>query len=331
MHSFLSSGSGRVLSLLVVTAALELGWVAPAHGEGGDRASAEALFRAGRQAMDQGDYKQACARFAESNRLDPALGTVFNLGACNEKLGHMAEAWQYFREVAERAPAGDDRATIARGRADALEASLGRLTISLSAEAKEDSEVVKDGVELGHASVGVELPVDPGEHVLVLRARGRQNSETRVTLMRGERRTVVLEPGAPMAHEAAGAPGGAGGTSTTPPERGTPSAGDHTWSYVLLGVGAAGLVTTIVAGIEVLAKKSTVADHCVDKVCDQTGYDAGRAGRTFSAIGTVSFVVGAAALGGGIVLLTTSGGGAEHDDARPTAVNGVMGTLRGSF
>lgn len=320
--------SARALSVLIVAATVQLVDTRAVRAESADRASAEALFRAGRQAMDQGDFGRACARFAESNRLDPALGTVFNLGACNEKLGRLAEAWQYFREVAERAPAGDERAAIAKARADALESSLGRLTISLSGDATEGSVVVKDGVELGPASLGVELPVDPGDHVLVLRSKGREDSETRVTLKRGERRSIVLEPGAPAARaETAPAPSTSGPPAA--PERVAPSSGSHTLSYVLLGVGAAGLVATIVAGAEVLAKKSTVEDHCPDKRCDQVGYDAARAGRTWSTVGTVSFVVGAAALGGGIILLTTSGG-PEHTGA-PTAVNGVVGTLRGTF
>lgn len=278
--------------------------------------------------MDKGDYGSACARFAESNRLDPALGTIFNLGACNEKLGKLAEAWQYFREVAERAPPGDDRAAIAKARADALESSLGRLTISLSAAAPEGSIVLKDGVELGRASLGVELPVDPGDHVLVLRSKDRRDRETHLTMKRGERRSVVLDPGPPAARTETGSlPTPSKGPGE--PERTPSESGNHTLSYILMGVGASGLVTTIIAGAEVLAKKSTVEDHCVDKRCDQTGYDAGRAGRTWSTVGTVSFAVGAAALGGGIILLTTSAGSEKADTH--AAVNGVMGTLRGSF
>src|SRR5262245_63210105 len=84
-------------------------------------AGAEALFRAGREAAEKGDYASACARFEESHRLEPAAGTVFNLADCYEKRGQVASAWQRYREVKERLPAGDERVTFAEGRIKALE------------------------------------------------------------------------------------------------------------------------------------------------------------------------------------------------------------------
>src|SRR5687768_2981870 len=59
---------------------------ASAGAEPRDAAAAEALFRQGRQAADAGDHAKACEKFKESNRLDPALGTVFNIADCEEKL-----------------------------------------------------------------------------------------------------------------------------------------------------------------------------------------------------------------------------------------------------
>ena len=71
--------------------------------------TAEALFRQGRDAMQRQDYETACARFAESNRLDVAAGTLMNLATCEEKLGRVATAWQHWREAIDLLPAGDDR------------------------------------------------------------------------------------------------------------------------------------------------------------------------------------------------------------------------------
>jgi hypothetical protein len=57
-----------------------------------DSAAAEALFREGRDAAKHGDLETACADFAESQRLDPAPGTLLNLAECEEKLGRVASA-----------------------------------------------------------------------------------------------------------------------------------------------------------------------------------------------------------------------------------------------
>src|SRR4051812_28534695 len=86
----------------------------------GDSISAEALFAAGREAAQRGDYRQACDKFAESQRLDPAPGTLINLGDCNEHLGLLASAWRYYREAADRLP-GDKRVAGLRARVAAIE------------------------------------------------------------------------------------------------------------------------------------------------------------------------------------------------------------------
>ena len=67
--------------------------------QGRDPAAAEALFTEGRKAFDAGDYRIACARFAESQRLDPAVGTLINLAACNEKLDNLALAWETWQQA----------------------------------------------------------------------------------------------------------------------------------------------------------------------------------------------------------------------------------------
>src|SRR5262245_37563455 len=59
-----------------------------------DAAAAEALFREGRQLMDSGAIAQACVKFEESLRLDPALGTMLNLAVCEERAGNTKRACQ---------------------------------------------------------------------------------------------------------------------------------------------------------------------------------------------------------------------------------------------
>jgi hypothetical protein len=62
-------------------------------------AQAEVLFRQGRDLMAANKFDDACAAFAESQRLDPAITTLLNLAGCREKAGQYATAWGLFLEA----------------------------------------------------------------------------------------------------------------------------------------------------------------------------------------------------------------------------------------
>src|SRR3954471_24327953 len=97
-----------------------------------DAATAEALFRQGRHAMENKSYQEACAKFSESQKLDPAAGTLMNLATCEEKVGKLASAWQHWKEAIDALPPKDDRIGFARSRVEELEKKLPRLQITLS-------------------------------------------------------------------------------------------------------------------------------------------------------------------------------------------------------
>lgn len=293
-------------------------------------AAAEALFRAGRQAADQKDWKTACARFEESNRLEPASGTVFNLANCREQLGELASAWQRYLEVKDKLEPGDSRLEIVTERIANLEKRLPKLTLESDGSIA-NLVVLRDGKEVGAATFGVALPVDPGTHSIVVRAPGRSDNVLSVELAEGEQRSLKLEPGAPLdvAKPAA--------ESAPPPApRATPretSSSTRTAGFVIGGVGAAGLVTSLVTGALVLSKKSTVDDECSNKVCSPAGVEAGEDGALFSTVSTVAFAVGAVGLGVGTYLvLSSDDSGEEQSRLELRALPGQASvTLGGRF
>jgi hypothetical protein len=292
-------------------------------------AAAEALFRAGRQAADQRDWKTACARFEESNRLEPAAGTVFNLAHCREQLGELASAWQRYLEVKDKLEPGDSRLAIVTERIASLEKRLPKLVLENDGSTPGVS-VLRDGKEVGAATFGVALPVDPGKHTVVVRAPGRQDNVMTVELAEGEQRSLKLEPGAPV--DAAKPP-----TESPPPTapaktRETPSS-TRTAGFVIGSVGAAGLVTSLVTGALVLSKKSTVDDECSNKVCSPEGVQAGEDGALFSTVSTVAFAVGVVGLGVGTYLvLSSDDSGEEQSRLELRALPGQASvTLGGRF
>ncbi len=264
-----------------------------ALAQGRDATTAEVLFDEGREAVKAGDYPRACAKFRESNRLDPAPGTVLNLADCEERLGRVATAWTLYREVTQRVPASDERHGIALARAKALAPKLPKLTVALALGSPVGTRVLRDGVELGAAALETALPVDPGAHTIVVEAPGRQKSSRQVSLSEAQSERVVVSAGP----KASGAPGA---------DRPKASNSKRTWGWVLTGVGAAGLSVGTVTGLMVLGEKRRVDDNCdPDKRCNQTGMDAVDSGRTLGTVSGASFIVGGLALAGGVFLLVS--------------------------
>jgi hypothetical protein len=259
-----------------------------------DSVTAEALFQSGREALDKGDVKAACDRFEESYRLEPKPGTALNLGNCREQLGQVASAWQRFEEAAQTLPADDSRRAIARQRAAALSGKVPKLLLRLPAGAQ-GWVVLRDGVELGSASLNLALPVDPGTHQIEVRAPGHAPWHAGVDATLGEEREVLLAAGPP---QSSGAP-----DANAHP--GSASSSRHTLGWVLSGVGAAGVATSLVTGALVISKSSTVDDECIDKRCSPAGLDAAESGRTLSTVSTIAAVAGAVSLGFGIYFLVT--------------------------
>jgi hypothetical protein len=312
--------------LAVVAGALAL--ATPAFAQASDPAAADALFRKGREAAEKGDWATACPKFAESQRLDPAPGTLLNLADCEEKLGHLASAYEHFKTALETMAANDDRIPFAKRHIASVEKLVPHLTLSASPDLPANARVMRDDVELGSASFGLAIPVDPGAHAVVVLVPGHVERRVNVSLKPGEAQTIALHAGdvaASASAEPAAAPSpapAASGATTT-------SAGDprRTLGLVLGAVGVAGIAVGAVTGGLVLGKKSIVDDpsHCdqTTHACDQTGTDAASAGQTLSTVSTVTFIGGGAVLAAGVILFFTSPAraqGASGAAARTTFV-----------
>ena len=93
--------------------------------------AAEALFTDGQRLMKAGNYDEACEKFAQSQKLESAVGTQLNLAVCLKRKGQLASSWAAFLDGASSArDAGQKRrAEYATKEAASLEPELGRLVI----------------------------------------------------------------------------------------------------------------------------------------------------------------------------------------------------------
>ncbi|HVK68395.1 MAG TPA: hypothetical protein VM694_28250, partial [Polyangium sp.] len=152
---------------------------------------AETLFQDGKRLLEQGAFVDACTKLAQSDALDPAIGTLGLLAACHEQAGRTATAWREYGETARRAEAvNDERGAFARQRASALEPELPRLLVRLPKGA-EGAAVFRNGVRLAPDELGVAQPIDPGTYEIVARVAGRP--EFRATVTAQARKVAEVE------------------------------------------------------------------------------------------------------------------------------------------
>lgn len=349
----------RVLPIVIALLLVPGVALADPPKNGADPAAAQGLFYDARTLMQAGKFSEACPKLEESLRLDPGIGTQFNLADCNEHLGKTATAWAGFLEVAAESKIASqpDREKLARKRAAALVARLPKLVVDVSG-APQGVEVRRDGSLIGAAAWGTPIPVDPGVHRISARAPGKQPWETTVETTEAKTSRVVVPRDLPAGvaagtttSEVAQQPVANGVTTTAStagsidstrdlPPRIAESRGvtQRTLGWVLTGLGAAGVGVGAGFGLSSIAKRSESRTHCAADACDAAGVslrdDAIRNGN----IATIATIAGGAAVAGGlIVVLTAPSGPSTHERAgrmraAPTVAIGGGGLmLQGVF
>ncbi len=172
--------SSSVPSVVRAQAAGDPGRAAPESTAG----FAEALFDASVKLMQAGNYAEACPKLAESHRLDPASGTVYNLAICLEKEGKNASAAIAFEETLSRSikDGNKERESLARERLARLKEQVARVVVRIGPKvaALDAVDVRFDGASVRRQAWGIEVPMDPGVHVLTVVAPGKREAKREV-------------------------------------------------------------------------------------------------------------------------------------------------------
>jgi hypothetical protein len=287
------------------------------------KAAAQALFEEGRTLVEQGRFADACPKLAESERLDPGIGTMLWLADCYENSSRTASAWASFKEAAAAAAMRhDERERVARERAARLEPKLTRLTITVPASYDGHIEVRRDGVLLGGAEWGVAIPVDPGAHTVTASAAGRRKWSTTVELSAGADVTEVTIPPLASAPPESAAPGTAANAGATTREPRDPEAAEDPGRGArIAGVSVAvvGLAATVGGAFlafqsRAIYEGATNSGDChTDNECNDSGIQQRHRAFDTATAATVTLGVGAAAIVGGAVLFFA----APHNGGKP--------------
>jgi hypothetical protein len=325
----------------------------------GPPAVAEALFQQGRDLMKQERYAEACSKLAESQRLDPKLGTLLNLAVCNEKLGKIATAWAAYvsAEAIARRDGKRERADFAHEQVALLEKRLVRITLQIKAP-EPGLELRWDEQSLTGAALDTPFPVDPGQHRLSASAPGKRAWSTTVDVPSDPAQVIPLSippldaapapppatppllPLSPSAPPPIALPSSSALSPVAPPPPRTsplgpradePSRSLRVASFASFGAGAAGLLVGVIAGGVTLSRAGTIRAQCPDNRCSADQDGAIRAATTTANVANAGFVIAALGAGSGVVTYLLS-----RPSSKPGAtLSPVLGPtalgLRGSF
>lgn len=271
-----------------------------AYGQTADEAKAEELFNKAVELSEARQYDQACPLLAQSQKLDPRASTLYALADCEREGGKPGSAIQHFTAYLKEYDAmkadvrkrHDQRANSARGYIKKLEIDAPTLKLTFPSGIPGTFNVVRNGEAVNRVDLDKEIPVDPGEQIVVVEVPGHEPAEQRISLALKEKKTVELAPG-PVKAE-------------TPETGGGKKNIRRTIGFVLMGTGAAGLAFGGVMGGLAVGQKGTVDEHCKGLDCDQMGLDAVNTGRTYGNMSTIGLAAGGVLAAAGVVIFLTA-------------------------
>jgi hypothetical protein len=292
-------GRPHVWLSAIFTIALSLLVLCPAHAQNespADVASARELFREGLELSKQEKWEEARVKLAQSLGLKQAALTYYTLAVADKKSGHPVAALEHFRgflaqPVTEKTEGFLEPARVAVAELEKLVAGV---TIIVRPAGLPGLAVIIDGAALPVSVLGRRRLIDPGEHVVTVKAKGHVEQSKKIVGEKGGSHELIftLQP-APE-------------EEVPPPETEFPVV-----PVVLMGAGVAvaavGLALGIVGANE--AKDSEFSDGPVaDSALRKT------------IIGDVLLGVGGATAAVGIVLLIVHFVADDEEPSDPAAI-----------
>jgi hypothetical protein len=252
-------------------------WSSSAHAD--DVLAAQGLFEDGLRLYDAGRFDEACPKFAESQRMAPAGGTITNLARCHEQQGRLATAVAEYDAALAQAIADrrTDRESFIRERLLALTPRVPKVTITTAAALPSDVEVRLDATIVTASMREVKLPIDPGNHELRAVGAGTRSWSHSFSIAAGDTLNVEI-------------PALSAASTPTVVER------PATLRWILLGSGIALGVAGGVALIPYSSAKTTQERECVvsrNYCMSDAGRDAGANARLWAGVSVLGIAAGA--------------------------------------
>jgi tetratricopeptide (TPR) repeat protein len=284
---------------------------------------ADTLFKKAKKLLGEKRYAEACKTFEEVVKLDKtAIGGLLNAGKCYEEWGRLARAYDWYEKAQViAAEQKDDRADQIKQLVEELDTNVPRLTIKVSegADLQVLASLTLDGKPYDQASLGSEVRVDPGPHVIEYTVEGTKKKKM-APVERGGSSEILLDlpKGKPI-------PDGPDDKDKEPVVVTPPTPGRNQRIAGIV-IGSAGVVAVGVASALTLSArgkyKDALADHCMGStsMCDPMGLDITHDARSRANKMTIVAIIGGAAVIGGVVLYLTAPTGDASGTKTETAL-----------
>jgi hypothetical protein len=333
-------GSRRTsVAFATLFATLLASGLALAQPSAADRETARSLMEEGDKKRESSDLKGALKAYEAADAIMKVPTTGLEVARTQAALGLLIEAKETLSKVLRIPPRPNEPApfTAARKAADTMNteitAKIPSIQVTVSnADPQPAPQVLVDGDPIPPAAASVPRKVNPGNHVVLVRASGTEKRQEVSVL---ERDTKVVNIDFKDAKELTAKP-----VDTPKPK---PSGGGSYkgMMYGGFGVAVVGVGVGAVTGLMSISKTNELKE-----ICPNNGCPAGKQGDIDSAtslgnISTVAFVIGGIGLGVGIVGLVLSNGDKKEPPATaarafaPERIRAVLGPsyagVAGSF
>ncbi len=304
-----------------------------------ETAAARSLAIDGLKLAQAGNCSEAIDKLERSEKLRHSPIVLGKLGECLVNLGRLVEGTEALRRMLreplppEPTPALQQAYERAQAALDASKPRLAGLTIKVKAPSDAKVAVTVDGEPVPPAVVGVELPADPGEHVIEATAPGYLKASTRARMAPGEKSQVSLElerdPNAPPPGAEADAEKASPATDQPPASRADsharegmsfdsdavpPEQPSNAPAYIAYGVGAVGLGMGIGFGLAAMSAKNDL--DCKNDLCPPEEEDRLDSAKLKGTLSTIGFAVGGAGIALGTILVISNSSSSEASQGR---------------
>jgi hypothetical protein len=326
----------------------------PAHAE--DSQQADETFHAGRELLKDKRYADACPKFEESQRQDPASGTLLALAYCQDLSGLLATSWTNYIAAAQLAEqeGHPDRQAAATERAQALAPRLSRLTVLVPQEllSLPGFHLLRDGIEFERASFNLPVATNGGSHAFEASAPGRMPWTSTVTLQNErDNKTLVLPILDPIQSGPSAGAARFGANNGPPPllderdleaDRQATTLKRASLAFAVGSLVGIGLGTAFAFSAQSKNDASNANGHCDGRGCDARGIQLRNDALGAARDSTWSFIAGGALAACSITLYVTASSVSSSSSStgaprRATRVEGTMSlgapsvTVTGSF
>lgn len=300
-------------TLCMATPAFAAG-VDPGAATDVQREQAQARFSRGKTLYEAGKFDDAAAEFNASNEIVASPNTRLYYARALREGGHTVQAYVELgrtaveaREHAKEDGRYEKAAETADAERNALKPKLGFVLVHVD-HATDDTKLTVGGEDIRRAGWAEPAPVVPGTTEIVVETPGQAPVRQSVNVQQGKTDEITIDAAQNGALPASSSPSNA--TTADANASASPTGFDRTklrpYAYIAGGVGAAGLVTFVVAGVLANGTYSDLQQKCGTSACPPAQSSEISRGKTEQTIANVGLVLGVVGLGVGVTLYVLS-------------------------